>query len=187
MGYKNEELRQLRQESFDLGDKYLRDAAEAVTDVEKQKILEKGRELGILNSRNEINETYHISLIAKDKLDRKTMAFAATFWKNLETLPDVDKDGNLVRDNVKNSLITMFSFIDDLATQYPKQMKPFTVLLENAAQLSILTSLRQSLITKGEFSSKLGGFVAGSLVRDIEKYSESLIQNTAALKVLLMK
>ena len=182
MGYKNEELRQLRQESFDLGDKYLRDAAEAVTDVEKQKILEKGRELGILNSRNEINETYHISLIAKDKLDRKTMAFAATFWKNLETLPDVDKDGNLVRDNVKNSLITMFSFIDDLATQYPKQMKPFTVLLENAAQLSILTSLRQSLITKGEFSSKLGGFVAGSLVRDIEKYSESLIQNTAALK-----
>ena len=185
MGYNNNELRKLQRESFDLGDRYLRDAEEAVTDIEKQKILEKGRELGILNSRNEINQLYHVSLIAKDKLDRKTTAFAATFWQRLENLPDKDVDGNLLRDNIKNSLFTMFSFIDDLALKYPKQMKNFSVLLENAAQLSILTSLRQSLITKGEFSGKVGGFVQGDLVRDIEKYSASILQNNAALKAVI--
>ena len=180
MGYTDGELNKLRSLSFERGNEELRrirELREAGNTAEANKVLEAAQQEGILNSKGKINEYYHIGQIMESKFDRKTMAFAANFWDRIENIKDPK-----LREDFKQSMSDVYSYMDGLYTKYPKAMKPFVLLLENATQLSVLNSLRQSLLNQAEFTAKSGGFVAGDLLSDIDKYSESLQKNVASLR-----
>tara|TARA_R100000008_G_C3586943_1_gene173199 strand:- start:76 stop:5037 length:4962 start_codon:yes stop_codon:yes gene_type:complete len=180
MGYTRKEINRLRSLSFERGNEELRrirELKEAGNTAEANKVLEAAQQEGILNSKGKINEYYHIGQIMDSKFDRKTMAFASDFWNRIENIKDPK-----IREDFKQSMADVYSYMDGLYTKYPKAMKPFVLLLENATQLSVLNSLRQSLLNKAEFTSKSGGFVTGDLISDIDKYTESLQKNVSSLK-----
>lgn len=180
MGYTRDDIRRLRRQSYEVGNEELRsirslrdsgdiDAANAKLEAAKSK--------GFLNSKGEINEYYHLGLIMDSKFDRKTMDFANKFWERLESINDVK-----MKEDFKESMTSVYNYMDSLHSKYPESMSSFVLLLENATQISVLNSLRQSLITQAEFTSKKGGFIDGDLITDIDRYTESIQTNVDALK-----
>ncbi len=176
MGYTGTEITQLRRESIETGNSRLADIRNA-SDEDKIGLKQDAIEKGILTQDGKVNEYYHMELLSSSAFDRETVGFAASFWKKIDNIKDKE-----LRNDFKNSIADIFTYMDNLSQNYPKSMKSFVVLLENATQISVLNTIRQSLLAQAEFTSKKGGFVAGDLITDIDKYSKSLTTNISSLK-----
>ena len=177
MGYTESEITQLRRQAIETGNKTLSDIRNASSPEDKARILQDAKNKNILLQDGRVNEYHQMEMLASSVFDRNTMDFAATFWQKVNNM-----ENPKVRQEFQDSIASVFQYMDGLSQKYPDSMKSFVLLLENAAQISVLNSLRQSLLTKAEFSSKKGGFVSGSLERDIDKYGEALKSNIASLK-----
>jgi len=177
MGYTESEITQLRRQAIETGNKTLLDIRNASSPEDKARILQDAKNKNILLQDGRVNEYHQMEMLASSVFDRNTMDFAATFWQKVNNM-----ENPKVRQEFQDSIASVFQYMDGLSQKYPDSMKSFVLLLENAAQISVLNSLRQSLLTKAEFSSKKGGFISGSLERDIDRYGEALKSNIASLK-----